>query len=225
MKNRTFSIIIITGVFIFASVKVFSQVSIPVTTKAAYSNLPGYLPNYATDGNTSTGWKPATQNSTEWITFDLGATNTKFVKSLYIKFGMTPYSFIVSGSTNDVDYIPLTTVNITNVSCKSGSNTIDINSSVLYRYLKISGFTYTYNGSTCTDPVYIIEVTVSGIGGVALGDIGSYVTLSAWDKLRVQSVNGYIDIGALTVGSANINTDRPIFFLIKMSLQQEIYQQ
>jgi hypothetical protein len=217
MKNIILSLTIFAGLLI-TSMTVKSQAPITGVTATAYSSMTGYTANLACNGNTGDGWRPGSINSTEWIVFDLGSSNTKIVTSINFNFGISPYSFDVQGSntSSTSGFVNLGNAYQNNyTACAPVPNiTVTINATATYRYIRVTNFSYTYYSTTCPNPLYMLEAILYGAGTVTLGDVNSYVNINEYSRLRAQSSTGYIDIGA-SGGWANIKTDQPYFLFNK----------
>lgn len=216
MKNNILSLIVLTG-FMVTSLTVKAQTPITIVGATASSSMTGYTPNLAYDASTTTGWRPTTATSTEWITFDLGASNTRIVTSVSINFGISPIYVDVQGSNSLAG--PWIAIGQDHggglLMCSSSPNeNIFISTTTAYEFIRITNFIYTYYGSTCTSPVNILNIVLNGVGTITYGDINSYVNINEYNRLRVQSIGGNIDLSPNS-SWGQINTDRPYFLFNK----------
>jgi hypothetical protein len=223
MKKTVFSIIVMTGLFV-TSLNLFGQVAVPIVGSSSSSVLnPGTIPNYAYDltggvPNTATGWRPATTASTEYITFDLGASNTKVLSNITFNFSISPYSFDIYGCTTlNGTYVKIGSANSGNlILCGSTpSLNITVTPGAAYEFIKITNFVNTYQTTTCTNQIYLMDVALYGYSYCTMGDLGCAETLNTYSWLRIQTGSGYILAGPQSVNTANMNTDRPSFLFNK----------
>jgi hypothetical protein len=225
MKKRTLSTIVMAGLLI-ASVNVFSQVPVQIMGASASTSFTGTTPAMAYDYTgtwpnitpvTTTGWKPSSTSTADYIVFDLGASNTKILKSIYLNWASSPMYVDVQGATSlSGPWDPIGhDYSGSNNFCGSTPNEgIVLSCTKAYQYIKLLNFTYTYQGSTCSNPVNLVNISITGVDNCTSGTLGCAQKMVSYDGLSIQSQAGNMTIDA-TPGWGSFTTDQPSFLFNK----------
>jgi F5/8 type C domain len=206
---KIFSVIML--LFVITNLNVNSQTRISISTVLpGYTNLGNNTPNNAYDltsgnPNLSTYWSPATNSNSEYIIFDLGATNTNKLTQIVLNFtSQYPYSGILSASTNNTTQWDVLQGNITGTSM-----TINLAGTQLYRYIKLTNLNV-YGSSS---PVQLTDISVYYFPNYSSNDITVNRNLNAnnitttGNQIILQTGLGKLSLAGNTT-YFNLSTDK-----------------